>query len=243
MKLQKYFGIALGLLLLLVVAIGLGAEPEIDLGKQIIPEQNLVVVPAAKPPWMTIGAPLLLLAAFFGLVAGVFKWIPFRETPIHFNLHYLPVAAQRGIGMAVVLFGISFVFAGFEVHYQMTVNGSIETYFQQMSAGKLIAITHAHLTGLTTSFFIIGIPFSLHFNRLMIYQLIFPLGLAAVITDIISWWGIKYISGNFEYVTWWCGAVFFVSYMWMLIGLVRTIFFPRVRWFVDAINEGKEPLK
>jgi hypothetical protein len=47
----------------------------------------------------------------------------------------------------------------------MGLHGSAEAYFAQMGVGKLIAFTHAHLFGFTTSFFIIGIPFSLHFNR------------------------------------------------------------------------------
>ena len=39
-----------------------------------------------------------------------------------------------------------------------------EAYFAQMSLGKLVAFTHAHLFGFTTSFFIVGIPFSLIYD-------------------------------------------------------------------------------
>ena len=91
--------------------------------------------------------------------------------------------------------------------------------------------------GFAILFFIIGIPFSMHFNRLRIYQWVFPAGLAAALTDIVSWWGIKYISPNFDYVTMFCGAVYGIAYLWMLIGIVRILFFPSITWFPDRLNE------
>ena len=102
-----------------------------------------------------------------------------------------------------------------------------------MSLGKLIAFTHAHLFGFTTSFFIVGIPFSLQFNHLKSYQWVFPAGLAASLTDVMSWWGIKFISINFEWVSIFCGITFSISYLWMLIGLLRTLLFPEVIWASD----------
>jgi hypothetical protein len=230
-------------LLLVLSAYSWGADADINFfGNQPIPDAALVHTPEPKPEWMTIGGPCALLTAFFALFFTVRWLIPFRETDMHFDLHDLPVAAQRGIGMAVILFGIAFCFGGLEVHYQMGLHGSAGAYFAQMGVGKLIAFTHAHLFGFTTSFFIIGIPFSLHFNRLKVYQWIFPLGLAASLTDVASWWGIKFVSENFEYVTWWCGFVFSGCYGWMLIGLVRVLFFPRVKWFPDFINEDRQKL-
>lgn len=225
----------------MIASVAWGAGDDFNFfSDQPIPEAAIVHVDPPKPAWMTIGGPVALLSFFF-LLCLVVKWfIPYRETALRFDLHDLPVAAQRGIGMAVVLFGIAFCFGGLEVSYQMGLHGSAEAYFGQMSQGKLIAFTHAHLFGFTTSFFIIGIPFSLHFNRLKFYQWVFPVGLAASLTDIISWWGIKYVSGNFEYITFWCGLVFSVCYMWMLIGLIRVLFFPSVKWFPDFINEDRQ---
>lgn len=205
-----------------------------------IAEENLIIVPPPKPAWMTIGGPIALMVFFFAS-CFILRWIfPFKQTGLEFNLHDLPIAAQRGIGVAVVLYGIALVFGGLEAHYQVELHGGATNYFEQMGLGKLIAFTHAHLFGFTTSFFIVGIPFSLHFNRLKVYQWIFPIGLIASLTDIISWWGIKYVSSNFEYITWGCGLVFSVCYMWMLIGLVRVLFFPSVKWFPDFINEDQQ---
>jgi len=207
---------------------------------QPIAEETLIIVPPPKPAWMTIGGPIALVAFFF-IACLIVNWLfPFKQTGLQFNLHDLPIAAQRGIGMAVVLYGIALVFGGMEAHYQVNLHGDAVTYFQQMGVGKLIAFTHAHLFGFTTSFFIVGIPFSLHFSRLKVYQWIFPIGLIASLTDIISWWGMKYVSENFTYITWGCGLVFTVCYVWMLIGLVRVLFFPRLKWFPDLISEDHQ---
>ena len=102
-----------------------------------------------------------------------------------------------------------------------------------MSLGKLIAFTHAHLFGFTTSFFIIGIPFSLQFNHLWPYQWVFPIGLSASLTDVASWWGIKFLSPNFEWVSIFCGILFSLSYLYMLVGLLRVLLFPDVVWITD----------
>jgi len=205
-----------------------------------IAEETLIVLPPPKPKWMTIGGPLALVVFFFLMCWMIKTFFPFKQTGLAFNLHDLPIAAQRGIGMAVILYGIAFLFGGIEAHYQVNLHGDTSAYFDAMGMAKLIAFTHAHLFGFTTSFFVIGIPFSLHFNRLKIYQWIFPIGLLASLTDIISWWGIKFVSSNFEYITWACGTVFTVCYMWMLIGLVRVLFFPSVKWFPDFINDDQQ---
>jgi hypothetical protein len=207
---------------------------------QPIAEETLIIVPPPKPEWITIGGPIALVAFFF-MACLIIRWLfPFKQTGLQFNLHDLPIAAQRGIGMAVVLYGIALVFGGLVAHHKVNLHGDATTYFQNMSIGKLMAFTHAHLFGFTTSFFIVGIPFSLHFSRLKVYQWIFPIGLIASLTDIISWWGMKFVSENFAYITFACGLVFTVCYVWMLVGLVRVLFFPSVKWFPDFISEDQE---
>lgn len=247
LKLSKsnFFQHSLFLFFLLVVLLLSVSEASVAeefnfFSEEPIAEEELIIVPPEKPAWMLYGGPIALVCFFFGMCWLVKWFIPFRQTGLTFNLHDLPTAAQRGIGMAVILYGIALFFGGTMAHYQVDLHGGAYQYFQQMGEGKLIAFTHAHLFGFTTSFFIVGIPFSLHFSRLIIYQWIFPIGLIASLTDIISWWGIKYVSPHFEYITWSCGLIFSVCYMWMLIGLVRVIFFPSVKWFPDFINEKQQ---
>jgi hypothetical protein len=199
----------------------------------------LVELPPPKSAWVTVGGPLALLAFFF--VQMFFYWwmVPFQAAKVDLNLHDLPTGVKRGIAMALLLFGIAFCFGASEIWYQLRLHGSAEAYFEQMSLGKLIAFTHAHLFGFTTSFFIIGIPFSLQFSHLWQYQWIFPIGLAASLTDVVSWWGIKYGAPSFEWVSMFCGVLFSVSYLWMLVGLERVLLFPDVTWFSDRDYAAK----
>lgn len=200
---------------------------------QPVQSAEVIELPAEPSRWISIGAPLALMAFFFLII--VFNWwtVPFTSHSVDINLRDFPPAAKRGIAFAVVIFGIAFCFGASEIWYQLRLHGSAEAYFTQMSLGKLIAFTHAHLFGFTTSFFIIGIPFSMQFNQLRLYQWIFPAGLAASLTDVASWWGIKYLTPNFEWVSMFCGIVFSVSYLWMLIGLLRVLLFPDVIWASD----------
>lgn len=52
-------------------------------------------------------------------------------------------------------------------------------------------------------------------------------------TDVISWWDINYLSPNFKWVSTFCGLLFSVSYLWMLIGLLHVLLFPEVIWASD----------
>lgn len=200
---------------------------------------EIVEVPAEKSRWLTVGAPLALVAFFFLLNIWIWWLVPFDKHSFDINLRDLPPAARRGIAMSAVMFGIAFCFGASEIWYQLELHGSTKAFFDEMSLGKLIVMTHAHLFGFTTCFFIIGIPFSLQFPHIRSYQWVFPVGLAASLTDVISWWGIKYIDASFETVSMFCGIVFSISYMWMLIGLLRVLLFPNVIWASDKDREQR----
>lgn len=204
-----------------------------------ISDASIIQLPPEPSAWLSVGGPIALVFMFLAICFLLRWFIPYKDPKLSFSLRDLPVAAQRGIGLATILFGVAFFFGLAQVHYQIGLHGSTEAYFANMSHGKLISFTHAHLFGFTTAIFIIGIPFSMHFNRLNWYQWVFPAGLAAAMTDIVSWWGIKYISPNFDYVTMACGAVYGGAYLWMLIGMIRVIFFPQLRWFPDYLNEQR----
>ncbi len=198
-----------------------------------VTSEQVIELPPAVSKWISVGGPLALVALFFALI-GFFWWmVPFQLHTVDINLHRLPTGVKRGIAMATVLFGIAFAFGASEIGYQLRLHGSAEAYFAQMSTGKLIAFTHAHLFGFTTSFFIIGIPFSLQFNHLWPYQWVFPIGLAASLTDVASWWGIKFLAPQFETVSILCGVLFSLSYLYMLVGLLRVLLFPDVIWSTD----------
>lgn len=191
---------------------------------------------------LDIVAPLSLIALFFVLLISFRQLVPFkphREYPL---LHDYPTGVIRGIAMAVVFYGVAFGFGAFRAYLEVQANGSSAGYFENMHLEKLVAFTHAHLFGFTTSFLIIGIPFTLNFAHLRYYQWLLPIGLTASAIDVASWWGIKYISPNFEWASIFCATLFTFSYVFMLVGLLRVSLFPTVHWRSDRRkSKPKQP--
>lgn len=204
-----------------------------------IPLDDLVEVAPPPSPWIAIGGPVALGVFYVGLLLTVWWLVPFRESTRSLNLHDYPTGIKRGLAMAITLYGIAFALGASEITYQLRLHGSTEEYFAQMSLGKLIAFSHAHLFGFTTSFLVIGVPFSLQFNHLWPYQWIFPAGLAAALVDVMSWWGIKYLTPNFEVISMLCGILFSLTYLYMLVGLLRVLLFPQVIWATDKDRDER----
>lgn len=228
------------LLLLLVMGMhAVRAEEEVFNLDAPVDEAALVQVPEPPSAWRSIGAPLGLTAAMFFLLWLNKVTVPFKTSKINFNLHHFPTGAKRGLALAIILFGVAYCGGAAEIYYQLHVNGSAEQYFQNMSTGKLIAISHVHLFGWVTTFLMIGIPFSMQFSHLRAYQWLLPVGLAASITDLVAWWGIKFIHINFEYVSVLCGLLFAFSYLYMLIAMLRVLLFPHLIWFSDKDGEER----
>ncbi|WP_370262449.1 hypothetical protein [Limnobacter sp.] len=195
--------------------------------------EAVVVLPPEAPLWISVGGPVALV--LFGvLLLYITKWlIPFEKHTVDINLRNFPPAAKRGMALAVVLFGVAFAFGASQIAYQMQFFDNSAQYIASMSTAKLIVMTHAHLFGFTTAFFIVGIPFSMQFNHIRLYQWVFPIGLVACLVDVMSWWGIKFVHHSFEWVSMLCALLFSGSYLWMLIGLLRTLLFPEVIWASD----------
>ena len=70
-----------------------------------------------------------------------------------------------------------------------------------------------------------------------------PIGLSAALVDVASWWGIKYVSINFEVVSMICGVLFSATYMFMLIALLRTLLFPWVTLPADGNRQARAERK
>jgi hypothetical protein len=219
------------LVVILLLRGPLSAE-EVNLLEQMDP-QGAVELPEEPGPLLTIGGPIALGFLFFGILLLNKLLVPFRASREDLTLYQYPTGVKRGLALALCLYGFAFLVGAAEIPYQIHLHGSSQEYFRQMSLGKLIAFTHAHLFGFTTEFVVIGVPFSMQFNHLAPYQWFFPVGLAACFVDVLSWWGIKYGGPHFVIVSAVCGVVFSVCYLYMLVGLLRVLLFPQVVWRSD----------
>ena len=179
------------------------------------------------PAVYAVGGPIALLF-FFIMILLIGKWLfPYRKSPLKFNIQTFPVGVKRGLAMGLGIYGIAFVLGMVDIIYQTTIiNESTKEYFENFGVARMVGFTHAHLFGLTTSFLIIGIPFSMQFGHSRFYQWMLPIGLSSAVTDIVSWWGIKYFGESFELISMIMGILFSVSYLFMLIALLRVLLFP-----------------
>lgn len=222
------------------------ADAELDLGGDIdlfsdleIDTSDVVEVPPEKSKLYTVGGPLALFLFYFFIIWLNRVTVPFVVSKESITLYHYPTGVKRGLAIALCLYGVAFVFGASEIAYQLELYGDGATYFEQMSLGKIIAFTHAHLFGFTTSFLIIGIPFSMQFNHIRWYQMVFPAGLAAAVVDVMSWWGIKYLHPNYEYVSVFCGIVFSLTYLFMLLALLRVLLFPQIIFISDKDRDER----
>jgi len=196
------------------------------LQRSAVHSDQVVALPPEKSSWITVGGPLALIGLFFLLDLAIWWLVPFAEGRIELNLRELPPAVRRGIAMAVVMFGIAFCFGASEIAYQLKLHGSAEATSRRCRSQADRFHPRA--------------PVRLHhqlFHRrravldaVQPYQVV-PVGvpgrLAASVTDVISWWGIKFLAPSFEWVSMFCGVLFATSYLWMLIGLLRVLLFPK----------------
>ena len=196
-------------------------------------QRGAVELPEEPGPLLKIGGPIALGFLFVGIVLLNKLLVPFRVSRESLTLYHYPTGVKRGLALAICLYGLAFLVGSSEIPYLIHVHGSSREYFKQLSLGKMIAFTHAHLFGFTTEFLVIGVPFSMQFNHLSPYQWFFPVGLAACFVDVVSWWGIKYVGGSFVVISAMSGIVFTACYLYMLIGLLRVLLFPQVVWRSD----------
>ncbi len=109
-------------------------------------------------------------------------------------LVYLNLLLVQGGGAATAFFRTS------------VVNSTAEEYFGLLSTARLMGISHAHLFGFTMmtgvmALLVAGCDVSARLRSLIISVL-----LSAGLIDVVSWWGIREVSGRFEAVAMLSGA-------------------------------------
>lgn len=115
----------------------------------------------------------------------------------------LTIPTVIGICLAAVA-GTSTVF------YQTKIaNPTVEEYFSLINLGRLLVLTHVHLFGYSTMGFVLytlgrrqGLAVDWRFGALV------GLTVCAGILDVLSWWGVHFISPVFRFLTFAMGGGF-----------------------------------
>ncbi len=118
---------------------------------------------------------------------------------------------ERFLAIPVVLAIALAALAGTSTVFYQTrfANPSVEEYFSFINIGRLLVITHVHFFGYATMGFVLwtlgrrlGAASGGRFGYIV------GLTVLAGILDVLSWWGVIYLTPAFRYLTFAMGAAF-----------------------------------
>ena len=171
---------------------------ELDFGSV---ETEPVAVLAPPPPEMVLEA-WLAIGVFALIVAGT-TWLAMRardkRTASWPTLNRLPPAARVLAGMVFVSLLVVQVTALIDVYYQTQIQReSTRAYFDEMTMGRLLGVSHSHVFGFAFTYAVIGLLLCMTPVREWIKCLLVAAILWGGIFDVGSWWLVKYLSPDFE---------------------------------------------
>lgn len=148
---------------------------------------------------------------------SIFENFNLRQSPLGFKL--LSTAFLIGLSLAQGL-GMTMAFIQTTV-----VNTSAEEYFSYLKATKLVSLSHPHFFGYSTLYFLTGLLFLFTKQPKAIKTILPGLVVFAALLDIVSWWGIKYVSSKIEILSMLAGIVFVGGFLYMAIVIFYELWF------------------
>lgn len=142
-----------------------------------------------------------------------------KNAPALFKLSLLPT---------ILAFALTHVFSAISVYYNTKIiNPSTEIYFQALGVGRLSSLSHAHFFAHATMYFIMAVLVQMAEGCIFSTVVAPLLALWSGIFDVVSWWGIKLISPNFEYLSMLTGMSFSLSFIFMASRILKAAFFDK----------------
>jgi len=148
---------------------------------------------------------------------SIFDNFNLRQSPLGFKL--LSTAFLIGLSLAQSL-GMTMAFIQTKV-----VNTSAEEYFSYLKATKLVSLSHPHFFGYSVLYFLTGVLFLFTHQPKAIKTILPGLVVFAALLDIVSWWGIKYVSPKIEIFTALAGIIFAGGFFYMALVIFYELWF------------------
>ncbi len=140
---------------------------------------------------------------------SVFDNFNLRKSPLGFkflvSVFLLGLSLAQGLGMTMAYIQTK------------VVNTSAEEYFSYLKTTKLVSLSHPHFFGYATLYFLTGLLFLFSHQHKVIKTFLPGLVVLAALLDIISWWGIKYVSPQIEILTLGAGIIFGGGFFYMAL--------------------------
>ena len=172
--------------------------------------------------------PAIAVLIFFSLVAMTIMWASKKEAkkvPAGLEISNWPVALKLALIPLLVSYALTHLFSLGSVYYNTKVaNGNSELYFQNLGIGRLFALSHAHLFAHATMYFLLAtlVQFT---GKNRFFTLWAPIvALWAGVFDVVSWWGYKKVSPEFEILSAFCGSSFSLGFLLMAFAILSSAF-------------------
>lgn len=144
------------------------------------------------------------IALYLGTVALTMWYATAQGKKGHqfpFTLRTLPAAAQLvALGFCACSLLIQGLAATDMYIQTRVVQPSAYDYFQYMSWARLLGTSHAHLFGFMVLYGSLALLFGLSSAPEKVKHLLIPIVLWAGVFDVLSWYGMKGLSGRFEWL-------------------------------------------
>jgi len=169
--------------------------------------------------WSDALVPALAVLALFVCIYLSVRWAK-KASPKNFPDSFLirnwPAALRVALVPLIVSFALTHAFSVASVLYNTKIaNSTTDAYFQAIGVGRLFSLSHAHLFAHATMYFLLAFLAQLTGARRFV-TLYAPLGaLWAGVFDVVSWWGFKKLSPNFEVLSALSGSMFSFGFLIM----------------------------
>lgn len=148
---------------------------------------------------------LLILAVIFLYVRKNKHILPHASI----RLWAFPASAKILITIVLFMFGLVHAFGLWDAYLQThQVFESAEEYFGYMKVTKLISLSHPHLFGFALMYLLVGGLFILTTWSEAVKSFILAIPILSATFDVLSWWMIKMVSSDFEWLTIFTGVSF-----------------------------------
>lgn len=130
-----------------------------------------------------------------------------------FALPGLPFSAKLLISAFLVSMAVNHAFAGWlSWEVANSAAGGAKEHFQYKNLEHLLKISHQHAFGHGAMYFLTGAVFLLCSWREKVKAAIVLLPFAGAMTDLASWWLLKYLAGDYEWVSAAGGTLFSLGF-------------------------------
>ena len=144
------------------------------------------------------------IAAYLALVVLTMWYAAVQARPRHrlpFSLATLPASLKLVcLGVCASSLAVQGLAAADMYMQTRVVQPSAYDYFQYLSWARLLGMSHAHLFGFMVLYGAIALLFGLSSAPERVKHLLIPIVLWAGLFDVLSWYGMKALSGRFEWL-------------------------------------------